>query len=149
MQDVQNDDIEWSPTTKMWLGRRWFSVRLQKFIAKEKAWSMCRYKNTKRSCRRQRLKGTNKRTLDELNTERKVCKKNLKELQQTDPYRWVFHLQQRCRIALAQGDVNKTKALLELIKNERKSKRLRRIEHVTGKTRGQSVLLVKVPILSG
>ena len=31
----KNDNIEWSPTIKMWLSRRWVIARLQKFIAKK------------------------------------------------------------------------------------------------------------------
>jgi hypothetical protein len=77
---------------------------------------MCRYKNLQRACRRQGLKGPNKMTQDELNIERKVCKKKLKELQQTAPYLRVCHLRRRRKIALAQYDVDKAKALLELIK---------------------------------
>ena len=86
-------------------------------------------------------------TQDKLSMERKVCKKKLKELQQTSPYLWVCHLQQMRRIALAQGGVDKAKALLELIRKKRKSKRWRRMKHVTGKKRGRSVLSVKVPII--
>ena len=82
-------------------------TRLQKCIAKEKAWSMCRYKDLQRACRRQGPKGPNKMTQDELNMERKLCKNKPKELQQTAPYLRVCHLQQRRRIALAQGDVKK------------------------------------------
>ena len=40
----KDDQIEWSPTIKMWLGRRWVITILQKFIAKAKSWSLCRYK---------------------------------------------------------------------------------------------------------
>ena len=36
----KNDNIEWSPTVKIWLGRKWVIARLQKFIAKEKALSI-------------------------------------------------------------------------------------------------------------
>ena len=71
-------------------------------------------------------------TRDELNMERKLYKKKLKELQQTAPYLWVFHLKGRLRIALAQGDVNKVKALLELIKKEGKNKTWRQMKQKTG-----------------
>ena len=130
----------------MWLGGRWVVSRLQNFTAKEKAWGMCRYKNLQRAYRRQGLKALNKMKQDELNIERKVCKKKRKELQQTAPYLWVCHLQQSCSIVLAKGDVNKVKALLELIKKQRKSKRWRRMKNVTGKKRGKSVLSVKPPL---
>ena len=33
----KNDAIEWSPTTKIWLGRRWVISRLKKFITKAKS----------------------------------------------------------------------------------------------------------------
>ena len=97
----------------MWLGRMWVIARLQKFIAKEKALSLCRYKSLQRACRRQELKGPNRMTQYELNIERKVCKKKLKELQHTAPYLRVCYLQKRDRAALAIGDVDK---------KERKSK---------------------------
>ena len=48
----KNNSIEWISITKMWLGRRWVIARLQKFIAKEKAWSMCRCKILQTACRR-------------------------------------------------------------------------------------------------
>ena len=82
-------------------------------------------------------------TQDELNMRKKLCKKKVKRLQHTAPYLWVCHLQQRRRIVLA---LNSVKVLLELIKREHKSKRWRRMKHVTGKKRGQNVLSVKVPI---
>ena len=77
-------------------------------------------------------------TQNELNIESKVCKKKLKELQETVPYLWVCHLQQRRRIALPKGDVDKDKALLELIKKEGKSKHWSRMRNVAVK-RGNRV----------
>ena len=77
--------------------------------------------NLQRACRRQEQKGQNKMKQDDLNVERKVCTMKLKELQHTSPCLWVCYLQRRHMIALAQDDVDKAKALLELKKKERKA----------------------------
>ena len=70
----KKSDLEWSPTVKMWLARRWVLTRLQKFIAKTKSWSMSRYQNLPRSCGRHGIKGPGSTTQDELNVERKMYK---------------------------------------------------------------------------
>ena len=44
----KNDDLEWSPTVKMWLKRRWILGRVQRFIATKRVCSLNRYKNLKR-----------------------------------------------------------------------------------------------------
>ena len=71
----EHENMKWSPTIKTWLGRRWVIARLQKFITKVKYSGVCRYKHLQRAYMRQGLKGLNKMTQDELNIERKVCKK--------------------------------------------------------------------------
>ena len=69
----KNDDLEWSPTVKLWIKRRWILGRLQKFIAKKRARSLSTYKRLKRSCRRNGLKEPHLFTRDELNIEMKTC----------------------------------------------------------------------------
>ena len=56
-------------------------------------------------------------------------------------------LQWKCRTVLAKGDADKAKALLEIMKKERKIKRWRKMRNVAGKRRGRSVVSVKVPIV--
>ena len=46
----KNDNLEWIPTVKMWLKRRWILGRLQRFKARKKIRSLNCYKNLKRSC---------------------------------------------------------------------------------------------------
>ena len=75
-----------------------------------------------RACRTQDIKGPGTITHGELNVERKVCSKKLKELQQQAPYLCVCHLQQRRITALAKGDNENTKALLEMIKKGEEKK---------------------------
>ena len=71
----KDDQIEWSTTITMWLGRRWVIVMLQKLIVKAKWWSLCKYKQLQRACRRQGLKEPGTTTQAELNTNRKVWKR--------------------------------------------------------------------------
>ena len=81
----KNSNLEWSPTVRMWVARRWVLTRLQKFIAKTKSWSMSRYQNLRRSCRRHGIKGPGLITQDERNVERNMFKQKLKELENLAP----------------------------------------------------------------
>ena len=58
----KDEQVKWSPTINIWLRRRWVIVRLYKFTAKTKSWSLYRYKNLQQACRRQDLKGLNTMT---------------------------------------------------------------------------------------
>ena len=70
----------------MWLRRRWIHVRVQKFIAKTKAWSLYRHRNIQRACRQQAIKGPGTMNQDELDAEKGVCRIKLKELQNEASY---------------------------------------------------------------
>ena len=65
----------------------------------------------------------------------KYARKKTKNLQQTAPYLRACHLQRRHRIALARGDVDKAKALLELIKRNGKVNVGGKQKHMTVKKR--------------
>ena len=78
-RSFKSSSLEWSPTVKVWLSRRWILARLQKSIARKKPVRMCRYQNLHRDCRKQGIKGPGRITQDELNMDVKVCKQKLKQ----------------------------------------------------------------------
>ena len=112
----KQDHIEWSPVVKMWIARRWVLARVHKFIAKKKAWSLCRVKNLQRACRRHNMSNPSKMTKDELKLEKKICTNNLKELSKEAFYLRKLHLKQRRKKVVAEGDEENTRAISEIIK---------------------------------
>ena len=141
--------MEWSPTIRMWLARRWVLARVQKFRARKKAWCMCRVKNLQRACRRQGLKMPHNITDAELDLHVKICRQTLTSLSEQAPYLRQCHLIRRRKKALADGDEDRAKDILEIIKRERMKRKFVRLRHATGKSRGSSVMSVQVPVESG
>ena len=96
----KNDDLERSPTVKIWLKRRWFLGRVQRFKARKAVRIINCYKNLKQACARHGIKAPNFITPDELNMEVKTCRQKLKELEQSAPRLRVEHLLNRRQDAL-------------------------------------------------
>ena len=79
----------------------------------------------------------------------KICKQKLRLLRGQASYLRQCHLTRRITKALADGDEDKAKDILEIIKRERRKKKFVRLRHATGKCRGSSVLSVQVPVEGG
>ena len=65
---------------------------MQKFIVKIEVWSRCRHIYLQSAYKQQGIKGSDVMIQDELNVEKSVCNKKLKELQNEDHYCYVGFL---------------------------------------------------------